>query len=70
MAEVIQANMQKLTSNTGYSMSNAKVYFQVEAKLKVDPLLITIPLFEQYNGGYDSSNTDWCTYQTNIIGGY
>ena len=70
MAEVIQANMQKLTNNTDYSMSNAKIYFQLEAKLKVDPLLITIPLFDQYNGGYNSSNTDWCTYQTNIIRGY
>lgn len=70
MAEVIQANMQKLTNNTDYSMSNAKVYFQLEAKLKVDPLLITIPLFDQYNSTYDSSNTDWCTYQKKVIRGY
>ena len=70
MAEVIQANMQKLTKNTGYSMGNAKVYFMLEAKLKVEPLLMDIPLFNQYNSAYDSSNTGWCTYQAKVIRGY
>lgn len=70
MAEVIQANMRKLTKDEGYSMEKSCVYFEADAKLKVDPLLMTLPIFTQYNDGYDSSSTDWCTYNTKVIRGY
>lgn len=70
MAEVIQANMRKLTKDEGYSMEKSFVYFEADAKLKVDPLLMTLPIFTQYNDGYDSSSTDWCTYNTKVIRGY
>lgn len=70
MAEVIQANLQKLTEDSSYSMEKAYVYFEVESELKVDPLLMTLPIFTQYNDAYDSSKTDWCTYKTKVIRGY
>lgn len=70
MAEVIQTNMRKLTTDTSYDMGNARTYFKVESKVKVNPLLINISLFSQYNGSYDNSNTDWCTYDVSVIRGY
>ena len=69
MAEVIQANMGRVTSNTGYSMANAKVYFQLEAQIRTEPLLITLPIFDGYNQGMGTS-TGWRTYKVKMIRGY
>ncbi len=69
MAEVIQANMGRVTSNKGYAMSNAKVYFQLEAQIKTEPLLITLPIFDGYNQGMGTS-TGWRTYKVKMIRGY
>lgn len=70
MAEVIQANMRKLTNDSGYDMGKARTYFKIESKIRLKPLLIDISLFNQYNSGYDSSNTDWCTYDVSMTRGY
>ncbi len=69
MAEVIQANMGRITSNTGYRMSNAKVYFQLEAQVRTEPLLITLPIFDGYNQGMGTS-AGWRTYKVKMIRGY
>lgn len=70
MAEVIQANMRKLTADTTYDMGKAGTYFKIEAKMKVKPLLIDVSFFNQYNEAYDSSNMDWSTYDVSVIRGY
>lgn len=70
MAEVIQANMRKLTNDSGYDMGKARAYFKIESKIRLKPLLIDISLFNRYNSGYDSSNTDWCTYDVSMTRGY
>lgn len=69
-ADIIQSNMRKVTSNDGYSLKNAKTYFELDSQLRVDPLLITLPIYSQYNEAYDSTNTDWCTYNIKTIRGY
>ena len=69
-ADVIQANMRKITQDDGYKLENSKTYFELDSKLKVDPLLITLPLYSDYTDLYDSSSTDWCTYNIKTIRGY
>ena len=69
-ADVVQANMRKITKDDGYKLENSKTYFELDSKLKVDPLLITLPLYSDYTDLYDSSSTDWCTYNIKTIRGY
>ena len=69
-ADVIQANMRKIAQDDGYKLENSKTYFELDSKLKVDPLLITLPLYSDYTDLYDSSSTDWCTYNIKTIRGY
>lgn len=69
-ADVVQANMRKITKDSGYKLENSKTYFELDSKLKVDPLLITLPLYSDYTDLYDSSSTDWCTYNIKTIRGY
>ena len=69
-ADVVQANMRKITNDDDYKLENSKTYFELDSKLKVDPLLITLPLYSDYTDLYDSSSTDWCTYNIKTIRGY
>lgn len=70
MAEVIQTNMgKKIGENSGYTLSKAQVYFQLEAKIKVKPLMITMPIFNDYQNNMDTK-TDWCTYTIKTVRGY
>lgn len=69
MAEVIQANMRKITSDGEYAMGKAKVYFQLEAQIRTDPLLIPLPIFNGYNQGMGESK-GWRTFKVKAIRGY
>ena len=69
MAEVIQANMRKLTKQTTYSMSKSQLYFKLSATIRVKPLMITLPYFKEYENHMDTK-TDWCTYTINTTRGY
>lgn len=69
-ADIIQTNMRKATSNDEYSLKNSKTYFELDSQLRVDPLLITLPIYNGYTEAYDSTNTDWCTYNIKTIRGY
>ena len=69
MAEVIQANMRGLTGQAGYSMKKAQLYFQLKAQIRVKPLMIALPFFNDYNNNMDTK-TDWCTYEINTTLGY
>lgn len=69
MGEVIQENMRKLTKKTDYSLKESVLYFELNAKLRVDPLLGTLPLF--VNNGYNmEESADWCVYDINTVRGY
>lgn len=69
--DVIQANMRKVIGNAGtdYKLSNAITYFQLNATLRVKPLMIDLPLFSQYDNDLDTK-TDWCTYKIKKTRGY
>ena len=68
--DLIQTNMGKVTGSDSYKLENSKTYFTFESTLRVDPLLITLPIFSGYNDAYDSTSTDWCTYDIKKTRGY
>lgn len=69
MAEVIQSNIRKLSNKNDYSMSKAKVYFELNSEIRVKPLMVTLPIFWEYDNDLDKK-TDWCTYKVSTIRGY
>lgn len=73
IAEVIQFNIGKqVPADAGvekYSLKKSIVYFQLQATVRVKPLMITLPIFNDYENNM-STSTDWCTYTINIRRGY
>lgn len=69
MAEVIQANMRKLTNSEAYSMAKSRLYFTLDATIRVRPLMITLPYFNDYKNDMETK-TDWCTYRIKMTRGY
>ena len=69
MADVIQANMRKATDNTEYALTNTQVYFRLKAKLRVEPLMLTLPYYTDYVND-PSMKDDWCTFEVETIRGY
>lgn len=70
MAEVIQTNIgKKIGENSGYSLSKSQVYFNLKATIRVKPLMITLPFFDDYSNNMQTE-TDWCTYTVNTTRGY
>lgn len=69
MADVIQANMCKATGKSDYKLANTQVYFQLKAKLRVDPLMLTLPYYSDYVDD-PTMRDDWCTFEVETIRGY
>lgn len=69
MGDVIQANMQKATGNEEYTLENTQVYFQLKSKLRVEPLMLTLPYFTDYVED-PAMKDDWCTFEVETIRGY
>ena len=70
LAEVIQANMRKVIGNgSNFSMKKAQLYFKLEATIQVKPLMITMPIFNDYDNNL-STTTEWCTYTVSTVRGY
>ena len=68
-AEVIQANMRKVGAGDSYSMKLSRVYFRLKATIQVKPLMINMPIFNEYENNMDTK-TDWCTYEIDTVRGY
>lgn len=69
MAEVIQSNMRNHIGADSYSMKNAQVYFKLNSQIRVEPLMITLPIFNDYDNNLDTK-TDWCTFKISTVRGY
>lgn len=70
MAEVIQVNMRHMEGEgSTYSMKLSRVYFQLHATLRVKPLMVTLPIFNDYDNNMDTAR-DWCTYEVTTVRGY
>lgn len=71
MAEVIQFNIGTLAKNDTYSLTKSRLYFKLNAELRVSPLMIALPFFsyDEYQNELDTK-TDWCTYNISTVRGY
>lgn len=71
MAEVIQFNIGTMAGDTSYSLAKSRMYFQLNAELRVKPLMITLPFFslDEYSNEM-TTKTDWCTYKIKTVRGY
>lgn len=74
MAEVIQTNMrnQEGVPDEGedkYSLKKSRVYFKLNAKMRVKPIMVSLPYFVDYDNDLDTSE-DWCTYNISMVRGY
>lgn len=52
-----------------FSMKNARVYFKLEATVRVKPTMVTLPVFGN-DGDPMAQATDWCTFRIDTVRGY
>lgn len=60
--------MQLGTSNDSYDLKKAKTMFTFQSNLKVEPLMLDLPLASEYTG--DLSDGAWNTYYLEMSRGY
>lgn len=72
MAEVIQTNLRHHEEiPESYSLTKSQVYFKLNAVIRVRPLMITLPIFNDPAYENDlNTKTDWCTYTVTTTRGY
>lgn len=68
-ADVIQANMGKITGDTSYRMKNAAVYLELNATIQVKPTMLAMPLFAKLENN-PVSDTNWYTIEYMTRKGY
>lgn len=69
MGDVIEKNMQLRTGEENYSLEKTQVYFQIKTKLRVEPLMLTLPYYSDYVDD-PAMGDDWCTFEVDTIRGY
>lgn len=70
LGKLIEKNMEQLTDAESFSLSNTQMYFELNAKLRVKPLMVTIPYYlDEYDNPMKTA-TDWCTYNISVTRGY
>lgn len=69
MGDVIEKNMQLRTGKQDYSLEKTQVYFRIKTKLRVDPLMLTLPYYSDYVDD-PFMKDDWCTFVVDTIRGY
>ena len=71
VGDLVQANMRHTQGNEQFQLSNTKCYFNLKATVRVEPLMLTLPIIQIVNGAEDlRDRTDWCTYKLDMIRGY
>lgn len=69
MANVIEKNMGLRTEEESYSLKKTKVYFRLKSKLRVEPMMMTLPLYSDYITD-PAMKDDWCTFEVDTLRGY
>ena len=69
VGDLIQTNMRHITGNDTFKLSNANTHFTLSGKMRVTPLVIDSPFFNEYNGALKGS-TSWLEYEVNTTRGY
>ncbi len=70
IGDVIQANMMKLTSSNEYKLSNSIEFFEISSDMRVNPLLMDLPLFSAYDTPNALSPSGWCDFSYTSRRGY
>ena len=71
VGDLIQANMRIATGDEEYSLDKTRCYFELTGKVRVRPLMMTLPIVTTVEGSSDMlQTTDWCTYSLHLIRGY
>ena len=71
VGDLIQANMRIATGDEEYSLDKTRCYFELTGKVRVRPLMMTLPIVTTVEGSSDMLQaTDWCTYSLHLIRGY
>ena len=69
LGNLIAANMHKITKKD-YSLAKTQMYFRLDANLRVEPLMVTIPYYlDEYDNNLPTA-TDWCSYKVTVVRGY
>ena len=72
IGDLIEANMQQ-SGHENFDLGKSICYFRLKAKVRVKPLMLTLPIVRSMEGVDPSSlleSKDWCTYHVNIYRGY
>ena len=69
VGDLIQVNMRKYTGKNTYMLKNAKSYFELNAKIRVKPLMLALPVSQGFSSNPKDKN-DWCTFEIHEIRGY
>lgn len=68
-ADLIQVNMRQYTGDKTYKLKNSKKYFQINATIRVEPLMLALPMAQLYANN-PSDRSDWCTFKIQEKRGY
>lgn len=70
--DLVEANM-RLAKGEEYDLAKARSYFKLHAKVRVKPMMLTLPIVFSMDGVDPSGlleSKDWCTYEIDIFRGY
>lgn len=68
-ADLVQVNMREYTKDKTYMLKKARSYFELNATIRVDPLMLTLPSAQEFSNN-PKDKSDWCTFKIHEIRGY
>ena len=72
VGDLIEGNVE-LMGGESFDLEKSQCYFQLTGDIHVKPLLLELPIVENYEAADSASllnNTGWCTYHLKVIRGY
>ncbi len=71
-ADVIQANMRKIGGEnaSGFLLSKSQVYYKIDAKVKIEPLMLKLPINSSSVGDTLEEIGEWNTMGVTMVRGY
>lgn len=73
IGDLIQANMRLTEGNGSFDLNKSRTYFEIDAQLRVKPLMLNLPIANSMQNVDTKSlldETGWCTYKVSVVRGY
>lgn len=70
IADVIETNIRQLSGKNDYSLKKSYLYFSLDTRLRVDPIMVALPIYSEYDSSGMRRSVDWCTYKIATKRGY